>query len=109
MLAFFYIITVLTSPTRLRKHKNSSKEGFYVEVKDKESNGILHNMKIKILGLAFLLLGTISLFVQKMFYGYVDVNGVLHDSVFLPLGVFLVSVGVLVVVSLYIFNFLKKL
>lgn len=93
----------------MHKHKNSSKEGFYVEVKDKESNGILHNMKIKILGLAFLLLGTISLFVQKMFYGYVDVNGVLHDSIFLPLGVLLVSISILVLVSGYAFNFLKKL
>ena len=65
-------------------------------------------MNIKITGYIFLIIGVTSLFIQKMFYGYLDADGVLHDSIFLPLGVFSLIIGVLILIIKYIFQFIKK-
>lgn len=41
----------------------------------------------------FLAIGTAFIFIQNTFYGYVDVDGVLRDSLFLPLGTLATIVG----------------
>lgn len=41
----------------------------------------------------FLAISTAFIFIQNTFYGYVDADGVLRDSLFLPLGAFATIVG----------------
>ncbi|MBN7820150.1 DUF3955 domain-containing protein [Bowmanella sp. Y26] len=55
------------------------------------------------IGLALWLLGGVLLVLEHHFYQYVDVNGVLHESLFLPLGVlsFVLGGSVLSVTLLY--------
>jgi len=38
------------------------------------------------LGILLCAVGVVSLFIQHTWYGYVDAAGVLHDSIFLPIG-----------------------
>jgi hypothetical protein len=37
------------------------------------------------ISLFFLVLAVVSFFIQNTFYGYIDKNGILRDSIFLPL------------------------
>jgi len=54
----------------------------------------LSNMsKISIIGVTFVALGIISGFIQNTYYGYVDADGVLHDSLFLPLAFLFTGIG----------------
>ncbi|GGO74226.1 DUF3955 domain-containing protein [Bowmanella pacifica] len=55
------------------------------------------------IGLAFWLLGGTLLVLEHHFYQYVDVHGVLHESLFMPLGVLSFVLGgcVLSVTLLY--------
>ncbi|WP_366928010.1 DUF3955 domain-containing protein [Sulfurovum sp.] len=43
--------------------------------------------------LLLLVLGLISFFIQNTFYGYIDKNNVLQDSILLPLGFLLFILG----------------
>ncbi|MBL4864190.1 MAG: DUF3955 domain-containing protein [Rhodobiaceae bacterium] len=45
------------------------------------------------LSLAFLLLGALFLFLENTFYQYLDSDGVLHESLFLPLGAISIVLG----------------
>ena len=49
---------------------------------------------MKIAGIIFLIIGIASITIQNTFYGYVDAEGVLHDSLFLPLGAFAIILGI---------------
>ena len=50
-----------------------------------------------------LLVGGLFLVIQNTFYGYIDEMGIIHDSLFLPLGSLLIVLGLLLyVVSLFI-------
>ncbi len=49
---------------------------------------LLKNLGVRI-SLALLGLALIFLFIQNRFYGYLDENNVLQDSIFLPLGTIL--------------------
>ncbi len=49
--------------------------------------------KLFIVSLVFILLGSVFLFIQNNYFGYVDTDGILHDSIFLPLGVFSTLIG----------------
>ena len=51
--------------------------------------------KILIAGVIFIALGIISLCIQKTYYGYVDADGVLHDSLFLPFAFIFAGIGLL--------------
>ena len=53
---------------------------------------------MKIIGTTFLVIGIISVIIQNTFYGYVDAEGVLHDSLFLPIGVISVILGTILVI-----------
>lgn len=48
-------------------------------------------------GLIFISLGVLFIFAENTFYQYVDENGILHESLFLPLGVFSVLLGFIVI------------
>ncbi|MCP4550830.1 MAG: DUF3955 domain-containing protein [Bacteroidetes bacterium] len=63
-------------------------------------------MKYKVLfsGLFFLFAGIVFLFLENTFYQYIDVEGFLHESLFLPLGVFSLIIG-----SLLLFIFIIKI
>ncbi len=53
-------------------------------------------MKSKILTLSviFLAVGIICIALENYFYQYVDENGVLHESFFMPLGAIFVMLGI---------------
>jgi len=61
-------------------------------------------MKHKILfsGLFFLLAGVFFLFLENTFYQYVDKDGFLHESFFLPLSAFSLIIGSLLLFILII-------
>lgn len=52
--------------------------------------------KIFILSLLLLTLGIVFLIAENSFYQYVDDKGVLHESLFMPLGMSSIFVGTLV-------------
>ena len=54
-------------------------------------------------GLFFLLVGSLFLFLENTFYQYLDEEGFLHESLFLPLGVFAIIIG-LTLVFIFIFK-----
>ena len=49
--------------------------------------------KLSITGIVFLTLGFVSGLVQQRYYGYMDTEGVIHDSLFLPLAFMLTAIG----------------
>lgn len=51
--------------------------------------------KLTITGIIFIALGLISSFIQETYYGYVDANGLVHDSLFLPLTFIFAGIGLL--------------
>jgi hypothetical protein len=51
-------------------------------------------------GLFFLLTGVAFLFLENTFYQYLDEDGLLHESLFLPLGVFSLIIGSLLLFTL---------
>lgn len=60
----------------------------------------------------FVLLGIISALIQRKFYGYIDENNILQDSIFLPIAAFSVIIALLlfiVIVIVQLISFLKKL
>ena len=63
-------------------------------------------MKYKslLLGLFFLFTGVAFLFLENIIYQYLDENGYLHESLFLPLGVLALFLG-----ALLIFYFVAKI
>jgi hypothetical protein len=50
-------------------------------------------VSMKKAGIILLLIGVVALMIQNTFYGYVDADGILRDSLFLPLGVLATIVG----------------
>lgn len=50
---------------------------------------------MKVTGIVLLSIGIISILIQNTFYGYMDTEGVIHDSVFLPLGALATLAGAL--------------
>ena len=61
--------------------------------------------KILIAGVIFIALGIASLCIQNTYYGYVDADGVLHDSLYLPFAFIFTGIGLL----LLLIQGLKKL
>ena len=61
--------------------------------------------KILIAGVIFIALGVASLCIQNTYYGYVDADGVLHDSLYLPFAFIFTGIGLL----LLLIQGLKKL
>ena len=52
-------------------------------------------------GLFFLLIGVISLVIENTYYQYLDENGVLQESFFLPMSVFSFIIGaILIIISI---------
>jgi hypothetical protein len=50
---------------------------------------------ITLTGIIFIILGLLSGFIQSTYYGSIDTNGVLHDSLFLPLAYLFAGIGFL--------------
>ena len=48
---------------------------------------------VRTIGVLFLAAAIVCWAIQKTFYGYVDEQGFLHDSLFLPLGVLMFVAG----------------
>ena len=48
-------------------------------------------------GLFFLLVGSLFLFLENTFYQYLDEEGFLQESLFLPLGAFAIIIGLTLV------------
>ena len=69
---------------------------------------ILTKTKLFLVGLLFLFLGILSLIMENIFYGYVDQDGILQESFFLPLGGFSFSLGLVVMVFSTIRLYLKR-
>jgi uncharacterized membrane protein len=68
--------------------------------------------KLALIGIVLIALGMISGFIQHNYYGYIDAEGVIHDSIFLPLAFFLTMIGSLLLlicmVRFVIHKFRKK-
>jgi hypothetical protein len=76
---------------------------------NKGINFLLNFMsKLTIAGITFIILGLISGYMQNTYYGYVDAEGVLHDSFFLPLSVLLLILGVLLLIIALLVMLFKK-
>ena len=57
--------------------------------------------KVGFSGLFFLLIGVISLVIENTYYQYLDENGVLQESFFLPMSVFSFIIGaILIIISI---------
>lgn len=50
-------------------------------------------MKVFIVSLTLLIIGMSCILLENIFYQYVDTEGVLHESLFMPIGVILVLVA----------------
>ncbi len=61
-----------------------------------------------IVGLFLLLLGVIFFVIQNIFYGYMDENGILHDSFFLPLSIISLFLGGIILLFSIIWLYLKN-
>ncbi len=61
------------------------------------------------LSLFFVLLGTLVLVMENIFYGYIDQNGFLQESYFLPMGSASFLLGVMGLVVSIIWFYLKRL
>ena len=51
--------------------------------------------KLSIAGIVFISLSIVSGLIQNIFYGYVDSDGILRDSLFLPLAFIFLGVGLI--------------
>ena len=51
--------------------------------------------KLSIAGVVFISLGIVSGLTQNIFYGYVDSDGILRDSLFLPFAFIFFGVGLI--------------
>lgn len=51
------------------------------------------NSKYSFLSVALIVLGMLMLIAENNFYQYVDSEGVLHESLFLPLGIISIALG----------------
>lgn len=65
--------------------------------------------KLLITGIIFIALGIISGFIQNTYYGYIDADGVLHDSLFLPLTSLFAGLGLLILLIKAAMIFAHKL
>jgi|TARA_B110000438_G_scaffold47408_1_gene47693 hypothetical protein len=65
--------------------------------------------KLAITGIIFITLGIISGFIQNTYYGYIDADGVLHDSLFLPLAFLFAGLGLLILLIKAVIIFAHKL
>jgi len=63
---------------------------------------------MKTTGIALLIVGLVSIIIQNTFYGYMDAEGFIHDSIFLPLGAISTILGVLLLSVWGISALLKK-
>lgn len=54
--------------------------------------------KLTKVGLLLLIIGIASMVIQNTFYGYMDAEGVIHDSLFLPIGACSVLLSLIVFV-----------
>jgi hypothetical protein len=64
---------------------------------------------MKIAGVILLFVGIVFLGIQNTFYGYVSDDGVLHDSLFLPLGAFALIISLVLFLLLGILFLIKKI
>jgi Na+/melibiose symporter-like transporter len=53
--------------------------------------------KFLLLGLFFTLIGVAFGFIENTFYQYIDEDGVLHESLFMPLGLIFAAIGLLLI------------
>ena len=69
-----------------------------------------HKLGIKsiIVSVLLLVLGGIFLLLENTFYQYVDEQGFLHESLFMPLGSFSVCLGLIIILLVFIGRFLVK-
>jgi hypothetical protein len=63
---------------------------------------------MKTTGIILLIVGVISVIIQNTFYGYIDAEGVLHDSLFLPLGAISIILGTILIIAWGSIKLLKK-
>ncbi|AQS37453.1 Protein of unknown function (DUF3955) [Shewanella psychrophila] len=64
--------------------------------------------KAVVISVFLLLLGGVFLLLENTFYQYVDEKGFLHESLFLPLGVFSLCLGIIIILLVFIGRFFAK-
>lgn len=66
--------------------------------------------KLLLISTVLLVIGVISLILENTFYQYVDENGLVYESLFLPLGTFSVVLGgfgILVTIMFKVWAYIK--
>ncbi|OKL42258.1 DUF3955 domain-containing protein [Pseudovibrio exalbescens] len=63
--------------------------------------------KLLKIGLFIIVLGAVSLGLEKVFYGGIDSNGVLQESFFLPLSFLLWGLGVLLIIGAFLLKLMR--
>jgi len=58
---------------------------------------IHHKNSILCVGILLIVIGVLFILLENVFYQYVDENGILHESLFLPLGVVSTLLGFIVI------------
>jgi hypothetical protein len=65
--------------------------------------------KLFLVSLFFLFIGIVSLTMENIYYGYIDHNGVLQESFFLPLGTVSLLLGVAGLIVSILWIYLKRI
>lgn len=65
--------------------------------------------KLPVLGGVLIALGMASHVIEHIFYGYLDKNGILHESLFLPLGFITGFLGLLIMMIWVIVRIIRNI
>ena len=55
-----------------------------------------------------LALGAVSIFLENIFYQYIDENGILHESLFMPLGFLSIFLGLFFLLVIFIKKLISR-
>lgn len=64
--------------------------------------------KLFIISYSLLALGVICLIMENIFYQYIDTNGFLHESFFMPLGILFIGLGAVGIITFIVKNILGQ-
>ena len=65
--------------------------------------------KLSLIGAAFIAIGVVCGIIQNVFYGWIDADGFIHDSLFMPLSFLFVFAGVILLLVGLLSNLLGRI
>ena len=64
--------------------------------------------RLSLIGVAFIVIGAVCGIIQNVFYGWIDADGFIHDSLFLPLSYLFLFAGALLLLISILINLLGR-